>query len=58
MKFTEEKLEKAESMVNGQLLMVNEAVERMSSFPHQKHDNFKMSSFFDNKLDKSITFAT
>lgn len=24
MKFTEEKLEKAESMVNGQLLMVNE----------------------------------
>jgi hypothetical protein len=34
MKFTEEKLEKAESMVNGQLLMVNEAVDRMSSFMH------------------------
>lgn len=52
MKFTEEKSEKAESMVNGQLLMINGSLLQMSSFPHHKLDNFKMSSFFANKLDK------
>jgi|LSQX01.3.fsa_nt_gb hypothetical protein len=29
----------------------------MSSFLRQKLDNFKMSSFFYNKLDKIIIFA-
>lgn len=48
-KFTEEKLEKAFTELLGQ--------EEMSSFPHQKLDNLKMSSFFANKLDKSIIFA-
>lgn len=49
MKFTEEKLEKAFAELLGQ--------KEMSSFPHPKLDNFKMSSFFTNKLDKSIIFA-
>ena len=57
MKFTEEQLEKAFTMVNGQLLMVNEAVERMSRFLYYKLHHFKMSSFFANKLDKYITFV-
>lgn len=39
MKFTEEKLEKADIMINGQLLMVNEMKQlafiiQMSSFSH------------------------
>ncbi len=49
MKFTEEKLEKAFTELLGQ--------EGLSSFLNQKLDNFKMSSFFANKLDKLITFA-
>lgn len=57
LKFTEEKLEKTLLMVNCQLLMVNELDDGMSSFLHQKLDNLKMSSFFANKLDKSIIFA-
>jgi hypothetical protein len=49
MKFTEEKLEQAPTELLGQ--------EQMSSFLPPKLDNFKMSSFFANKLDKSIIFA-
>lgn len=49
MKFTEEKLEKAFTELLGQ--------EEMSSSLHPKLDNFIMSSFFANKLDKSIIFA-
>ena len=52
MKFTEAKLEKADLVVNGQLLMINEAFLEMSIFLRQKLDNLKMSSFFANKLDE------
>ena len=38
MKFTEEKLEKAAIMINGQLLMVNGSLLQMSSFLQQKLD--------------------
>jgi hypothetical protein len=49
MKFTEEKLEKAFAEFLG--------LEGVSSFPHQKLDKQKMSSFFANILDKLIIFA-
>jgi hypothetical protein len=56
MKFTEEKLEKADIMVNGQLLMVNESF-RCQVFGAENLTNFKMSSYFSNILDKLIIFA-
>lgn len=46
MKFTEVKLEKADIMVNGQLLMVNESFVLMSSFWSRKLDNFQNVQFF------------
>ncbi len=49
MKFTEEKLERAFTELLGQ--------KGLSSFLFNKLDNFKMSSYFANKLDKSIIFA-
>ncbi len=43
-------------IVNDQLLLINETTET-SSFLLIKPDNLKMSSYFTNKLDKSIIFA-
>lgn len=51
MKFTEEKLEKAEIMVNGQLLMVNEWNLRTALTINHYTFTIQMSSFPLNKLD-------